>query len=206
MLIGIKYIHLVKCIWKLLLGKGIHFVWASCVNSVSRELPLRILPIHYETGVVKYTQIQYCDISSHKIDQHFLAIPFVNSLTLCRWNSNFISIILEQISQIKFISTSYKIVLTSMWGSGNGLVPWGNKPLPEVWIQPPYGIVRPQWVNGSTLLPALLPLSSANTKWHAYSGSTTRSVPGPCLNIKTVLSTYGDFHVKDKTAVRTSYL
>ena len=32
------------------------------------------------------------------------------------------------------------------------------------------------------------------------------SVPGPRLNIKTVLSTSGDFHVKDKTAVRTSYL
>ena len=30
--------------------------------------------------------------------------------------------------------------------------------------------------------------------------------PGPRLNIKTVLSTYGDFHVKDKTAGRTSYL
>ena len=30
--------------------------------------------------------------------------------------------------------------------------------------------------------------------------------PVPCLNIKTVLSTYGDSHVKDKTAVRTSYL
>ena len=30
--------------------------------------------------------------------------------------------------------------------------------------------------------------------------------PGPRLNIKTVLSTYGDFHAKDKTAVRTSYL
>ena len=29
---------------------------------------------------------------------------------------------------------------------------------------------------------------------------------GPRLSIKTVLSTYGDFHVKDKTAVRTSYL
>ena len=29
---------------------------------------------------------------------------------------------------------------------------------------------------------------------------------GPRLNIKTVLSMYGDFHVKDKTAVRTSYL
>ena len=33
-----------------------------------------------------------------------------------------------------------------------------------------------------------------------------QSDPGPRLNIKTVLSTYGDFHVKDKTAVRTSYL
>ena len=31
-------------------------------------------------------------------------------------------------------------------------------------------------------------------------------LPGPRLSIKTVLSTYGDFHVKDKTAVRTSYL
>ena len=29
---------------------------------------------------------------------------------------------------------------------------------------------------------------------------------GPRLNIKTVLSAYGVFHVKDKTAVRTSYL
>ena len=33
-----------------------------------------------------------------------------------------------------------------------------------------------------------------------------RKISGPRLNIKTVLSTYGDFHVKDKTAVRTSYL
>ena len=29
---------------------------------------------------------------------------------------------------------------------------------------------------------------------------------GPRLNIKTVLSQYGDSYVKDKTAVRTSYL
>ena len=34
----------------------------------------------------------------------------------------------------------------------------------------------------------------------------SRGSAGPRLNIKTVLSTYGDFHVKDKTAVRTSYL
>ena len=33
-----------------------------------------------------------------------------------------------------------------------------------------------------------------------------QSPPGPRLNIKTFLSMYGDFHVKDKTAVRTSYL
>ena len=30
--------------------------------------------------------------------------------------------------------------------------------------------------------------------------------PWARVNIKTVLSTYGDFHDKDKTAVRTSYL
>ena len=29
---------------------------------------------------------------------------------------------------------------------------------------------------------------------------------GPRLNIKTVLSRYGDSYVKDKTAIRTSYL
>ena len=34
----------------------------------------------------------------------------------------------------------------------------------------------------------------------------TKLWPGPRLNIKTVLSTYGDFYIKDKTAVRTSYL
>ena len=34
----------------------------------------------------------------------------------------------------------------------------------------------------------------------------TKQYTGSRLNLKTVLSTYGDFHVKDKTAVRTSYL
>ena len=45
------------------------------------------------------------------------------------------------------------------------------------------------------LVPKSSPLSHTAC-WHS----------GPRLNIKTVLSTYGDFHVKDKTAVRTSYL
>ena len=44
--------------------------------------------------------------------------------------------------------------------------------------------------------------------WRAYRGEDNPSdeEAGPRLNIKIVLSTYGDFHVKDKTAVRTSYL
>ena len=43
--------------------------------------------------------------------------------------------------------------------------------------------------------------------WHTHWLTIRQSpTPGPRLNIKTVLSTYGDFHVKDKTAVRTSYL
>ena len=44
-----------------------------------------------------------------------------------------------------------------------------------------------------------------NPHWNFNDGSDVLA-PGPRLNIKTILSTYGDFHVKDKTAVRTSYL
>ena len=47
--------------------------------------------------------------------------------------------------------------------------------------------------DGSKLLPEPV---LADHKWD----------PGPHFNIKTVLSTYGYFHVKDKTAVGTSYL
>ena len=42
--------------------------------------------------------------------------------------------------------------------------------------------------------------------WWVAASPILNDTPGPRLNIKTVLSTYGDFHVKDKTAVRTSYL
>ena len=41
---------------------------------------------------------------------------------------------------------------------------------------------------------------------HQNLQSSAEMKAGPRLNIKTVLSTYGDFHVKDKTAARTSYL
>ena len=43
--------------------------------------------------------------------------------------------------------------------------------------------------------------------WYSGAGRLKEGqLSGPRLNIKTVLSTYGNFHVKDKTAVRTSYL
>ena len=56
----------------------------------------------------------------------------------------------------------------------------------------PYGCLC--LINGS--MPSLIKVLT----------DSARRYPGPRLNIKTVLSTYGDFHVKDKTAVRTSYL
>ena len=45
-----------------------------------------------------------------------------------------------------------------------------------------------------------------NTSMKTHVDTPKYQITGPRLNIKTVLSTYGDFHVKDKTAVRTSYL
>ena len=55
-----------------------------------------------------------------------------------------------------------------------------------------------------------LPLTFFILDLHTKPRIINKGVPGlptgPRLNIKTVLSTYGDFHVKDKTVVRTSYL
>ena len=48
--------------------------------------------------------------------------------------------------------------------------------------------------------------TSTSVKFEIHQEERIVHTPGPRLNIKTVLSTYGDFHVKDKTAVRTSYL
>ena len=49
-------------------------------------------------------------------------------------------------------------------------------------------------------------MQQAATRGSAAWANEESVTAGPRLNIKTVLSTYGDFHVKDKTAVRTSYL
>ena len=51
-----------------------------------------------------------------------------------------------------------------------------------------------------------LPVDSPHKMLNFHVLFVVGPLPGPRLNIKTVLSTYGDFHVKDKTAVRTSYL
>ena len=65
-----------------------------------------------------------------------------------------------------------------------------------------------QPVRDELLRKLATPTNSNRVSLHKYAFwlSTLYSDPGPRLNIKTVLSTYGDFHVKDKTAVRTSYL
>ena len=57
------------------------------------------------------------------------------------------------------------------------------------WLQFVHTLVKTQYSNG---------IHSLCRQMHW--------TPGPRLNIKTVLSAYGDFHVKDMTAVRTSYL
>ena len=68
---------------------------------------------------------------------------------------------------------------------------------PELFVVPPSTWIF-EMVPGSYL--GLLP-------WcHKLLKPQVEDPAGPRLNIKTVLSTYGDFHVKDKTAVRTSYL
>ena len=99
------------------------------------------------------------------------------------------------------VEVSFKAIYSqkvSIW-PGKGLVPWGKKPFlsnvgPDLQCHNTL-ITRPQW----------------GKKW---TDDISRFVfmrdqfwpSGPHLNIKTVLSTYGDFHVKDKTAARTSYL
>ena len=70
-------------------------------------------------------------------------------------------------------------------------------------------VTRPQWVKQP--LPLCISVtrmasSSLNNVSNELLHCDSKPQPGPRLNIKTVLSTYGDFHVKDKTAVRTSYL
>ena len=54
--------------------------------------------------------------------------------------------------------------------------------------------------------PMIQHTSTTYDSTHAIAYKAIAWRPGPRLDIKTVLSTYDDFHVKDKTAVRTSYL
>ena len=84
---------------------------------------------------------------------------------------------------------------------------------------------RPQWVNTLSFRNVMnnektlfnvaifvkeILMSLKEIVWISRHNSQPASLgsedTGPRLNIKTVLSTYGDFHVKDKTAARTSYL
>ena len=94
----------------------------------------------------------------------------------------------------------------------SGLLHWhcGNLTIAPVPAKQPWWI----WINTSCefiMNDCITTTKQSTTKPCAYFlGYTVLYTPykhsGPRLNIKTVLSTYGDFHVKDKTAVRTSYL
>ena len=79
------------------------------------------------------------------------------SLVHGRWSNNFASIIYKRILRISLMSTALGIVIRWMlqkkcwWcvriGSCNGLVPAGNKPLPEPFFYPDipqYGVTTPQ--------------------------------------------------------------
>ena len=70
----------------------------------------------------------------------------------------------------------------------------------------------PTWVLSAPDGPHVGPMNLAirvtlhATKGMVYFASIMRWEAGPRLNIKDRLSRYGDSHVKDKTAGRTSYL
>ena len=55
---------------------------------------------------------------------------------------------------------------------------------------------------GDTTFQCGIAWTVAATRFEIYDIDWLHCLSGPRLNIKTVLSTYGDFHVKDKTAVR----
>ena len=62
------------------------------------------------------------------------------------------------------------------------------------WISSPFYVLNP-------ILEHLISFGERDSDWRVI-----MCEPGPHLNIKTVFPRYGDFHVKDKTAARPSYL
>ena len=93
-------------------------------------------------------------------------IKQLNSLTPGRCGCNLKSVMFKLISRIDILSISCEIAPRWMpqdliwWlvniGSGNGLVPSGNKPLPEPMLTKIFVVTRSQWVNEPT--------------WHRYGG------------------------------------
>ena len=60
--------------------------------------------------------------------------------------------------------------------------------------------------NHTSFLLVIPRMSIKGENCSCYTGIILSQISGPRLNIKTVFLRYGDSHVKDKTAVRTSYL
>ena len=113
----------------------------------------------------------------------------VNSVLVClRWNSTMNDIILLKVTNV------YPYQIESDWYSFLSI--W----YPDISITK--GTSKEKLWNGVGLGGGCV---LGWVVWVMGVGQAARR-PGPRLHIKTVLSTYGDFHVKDKTAVRTSYL
>ena len=100
-------------------------------------------------------------------------------------------------TKLMFISKLTRIVKIGFWLAG-GMAPSQSKAVRDrtmvSWHRNSFHIDCPSWGEST----------GVTGRCHQQGPVIWRS--GPRLNIKTVLSTYGDFHVKDKTAVRTSYL
>ena len=144
--------------------------------------------------------------TNHQTNQYLLDSIFL-SLIKCHLLGRLVGAFsLQQAEQSNF--TKLNLNLTAAWI-------WNSKRI--VWLV--------GWLNGwnQLMLIILDTNKTESTRRRVETGGTADGAfanvfeyshypgpaakkPGPRLNIKTVLSTYGDFHVKDKTAVRTSYL
>ena len=185
--------HLRKCIWKCLKNITISFK-TQCVNSF---WPSDAIWLH-KTWATLVQVMAYClKAPSHYLDQYWLIINKV----LC--------IHLRVISQegLKILGTSLKITTSRLKPNlpGANELRWLTQ---HVYNQvpctkdTPFG--RDPFEGDATSTTKSVHFIIRII--HLHKGENISMASGPRLNIKTVLSTYGDFHVKDKTAVRTSYL
>ena len=138
-------------------------------------------------------------VSRPVVVQHHSYLPMC-SIWACPWAKNLSNQAAlgpdPWIFKVKF----WKSCISGMgWPIGMG---WKGCESIECWT---HAVTFNVHLTHESMILDYVPSHYLNQCWLIISKVQWQS-PGPRLNIKTVLSTYGDFHVKDKTAVRTSYL